>query len=177
MVLAFVIYTPIFHIPQFLIGVCAGVIFLRINSQKRNTMFFKGGVLSISLAIALFIIALIQVFKIPYEFLNNGLIAPVFASIIFALAHGKGAIARFLSLPVFILLGEASYAIYLFQNPLISALKIFFSKVEILGIVSSNFSSSFLFLLSYLTILISFSLFVSRFLETPLRRMINSKLN
>lgn len=179
MTFVFTIYAPIFHVPQFIIGICTAIIFLRKNSLRNRSIqiFSKDYFLPVFLAIALLLAGLIQAFNVPYQFLNNGLISPIFALIIFALASGEGTIARFLSLPVFMLLGEASYAIYIFQNPLLSCLKMILSKAERLGIVSSNLFDSLPFLLGYLTILISLSIFASRLIEVPLRKAVIFKLS
>jgi peptidoglycan/LPS O-acetylase OafA/YrhL len=177
MMLVFIIYAPIFHIPQFLIGVCAGIIFLRANDRKTDVAptHLKISLLAGIASVAVFIL-LTQVSGIPYELLNNGLLSPIFALIICALAYGRGGIARFLSLPFLMLLGEASYAIYLLQNPLLSFLKLILSKAENSGLVSPEFFGSLPFLLSYLTILISLSICAFLFIETPFRKFL-IKLN
>ena len=56
---------------------------------------------------------------IPLVLLFNGLLAPLFAVLIYNLARGGGGILHWaLSRPVLVLLGEASYALYILQEPL-----------------------------------------------------------
>src|SRR5580692_299685 len=56
--------------------------------------------------------------SIPRLFFNNGLLAPAFACLMFALASGRGAIARILGGGAMVRLGEASYSLYLLHLPL-----------------------------------------------------------
>jgi peptidoglycan/LPS O-acetylase OafA/YrhL len=53
----------------------------------------------------------------PRPLLANGLLVPLFAILIYSLAEGGGLLARLLSLPTLVLLGEANYGIYILQIP------------------------------------------------------------
>jgi peptidoglycan/LPS O-acetylase OafA/YrhL len=176
MIFVFIIYAPIFHLPQFLIGVCAGILFLRRKIDGAAPMYSTITFLAVFSSLVI-LVGLTQTPNIPYELLNNGLLAPIFALIIWALSYGRGAIAQFLSLPLFILLGEASYAIYLLQNPLLSSLKLVFSKPTELNLINPIFVGTLPFFLEYLGILISVSISAFLFIETPLKKALNRTYN
>src|SRR5580698_9215896 len=57
--------------------------------------------------------------SIPYPLLHNALLAPVFAVLIVTLAAGRGPLAALLGTPLFVMLGEASYSLYLIHVPLL----------------------------------------------------------
>lgn len=175
--MVFIIYAPIFHVPQFLIGVCTGILFLReIDKPNNNQIYSKVSGLAVISFVAMFVL-FISGFEIPYELLNNGLFSPLFSVIIFALSFGKGLVSKFLSLPLLITLGEVSYAVYLLQNPILSFLKRLCEKGVELEFISSTFFESFPFLLSYLLILIGISFCAFFFIETPLRKILMTMLN
>jgi len=52
-------------------------------------------------------------------FVESGVLAPLFALLIWQLARGQGLLQRFLSLGPVIVLGEASYALYICQEPVL----------------------------------------------------------
>ncbi|MFO0582693.1 MAG: acyltransferase [Anaeromyxobacter sp.] len=54
----------------------------------------------------------------PYLLLHNGLLAPLFALVLLALATGEGWLARALASRPAVALGEASFALYILQEPL-----------------------------------------------------------
>ena len=72
--------------------------------------------LSVFASLALFAV-LTQAARIPYVILHDGLLAPLFALLVLALAEGKGPIARAMSTRSLTLLGEASYWLYIFHVP------------------------------------------------------------
>jgi len=55
---------------------------------------------------------------IPYLVVHNGLLIPAYAGLIWALANCDGAVSAILAHPALVLLGEASYSIYLLHMPL-----------------------------------------------------------
>ena len=95
--------------------------------------------------------------SIPRPVLANGLLAPLFALLIYSLAEGKGWLARCLSLPFLVLLGEASYGIYILQIPVSYVLRV------------PPPHHSFATFGLYLIALIGVALLSWRFVESPLR--------
>src|SRR5205823_3975712 len=70
------------------------------------------------LAFALGIAALTQSGSLPDVLLHNGIMDPLCALLIYALAFNSGSLATFFGMPAIILLGEASYALYILHEPL-----------------------------------------------------------
>jgi peptidoglycan/LPS O-acetylase OafA/YrhL len=54
---------------------------------------------------------------IPFSSLNDGLLAPIFMGLIWAFSHARWLPARVLSAKWLVVLGEASYGVYLIQTP------------------------------------------------------------
>lgn len=96
---------------------------------------------------------------IPSGALITACLVPAFALLVFGLASDRGPVALALSLPVFVLFGEASYAVYLLHIPL-------WVGFEAIG------SPSYVFYLIALTIV---SIAVHKIFEQPLRRTINRR--
>jgi peptidoglycan/LPS O-acetylase OafA/YrhL len=174
--MTFIIYGTIFHAPQFLMGVCLGVIFLRKQDKLITKLpsYSQLALLTTGLAIAIGIVV-IQSPELPYELLNNGLLAPLFCLLIWTLSDGRGVMAKFLSLPFLLLLGEASYAIYLLQNPWLSSLKLIVNKGTKQSLLSPDFFNSFWFLSGYLLSLIAISVVALVWIEKPCRKYILSR--
>lgn len=121
-------FLPLFHLPEFLIGVCAGVIFVNRRAVDKNRRGFSW----ITLASAVAIIAILSISnQIPYLLLHDGLLAPLVAVLIYGLATGGGFLGRMLSTRRMQLLGGASYALYLFHSPLNSYLTIGARYIEL----------------------------------------------
>src|SRR6185312_11183691 len=70
-------------------------------------------ILACGVAVAVFVFSS----NVPEPLLHNGLLAPVFALLIHSLAGGTGPVAWLLSRRPLVLLGEASYALYILQYP------------------------------------------------------------
>ena len=105
-------YNPLTRLPEFIIGVMAGRLFLLTGGfrRPRSTAVF----LCSSLVILL---ALLFGVHIPYPVINSGLLTPVLALVISSLASG-GLVADFFKLRWFVLLGQSSYCLYMLHAPL-----------------------------------------------------------
>jgi peptidoglycan/LPS O-acetylase OafA/YrhL len=105
-------YNPLARLPEFIIGVMAGRLFLLTGGfrRPRSTAVF----LCSSLVILL---ALLFGVHIPYPVINSGLLTPVLALVISSLASG-GLVADFFKLRWFVLLGQSSYCLYMLHVPL-----------------------------------------------------------
>jgi peptidoglycan/LPS O-acetylase OafA/YrhL len=112
-------FTPILRLPEFLIGILLGRAF-SLSSAPRPAV---SAMLSYLSAIGIFVILAFSS-AIPHPVLANGLLIPLFAILIYSLAAGKGLLAGMLSLPVMVLLGEASYGIYILQIPVSYVLRL-----------------------------------------------------
>ncbi len=98
--------TPLPHLPTFTFG----IVLSRLNDrlQLSDRARFWCALLGISAITAV----LMQGAKAPFLLMHNGLISPLFAIAILGLA-GRHWITGFLSLPIFVAIGEASYCLYI----------------------------------------------------------------
>jgi peptidoglycan/LPS O-acetylase OafA/YrhL len=112
--LAVVKYNPLVRLPEFVMGVLAGRLFLLEGGAPRRWH----ARLEVGAALALGVLLMCSVW-IPYPLLHNGLLAPVFAALVYALARGTGPLARVLSARVLVRLGAASFALYILHVPLL----------------------------------------------------------
>lgn len=102
-------FNPLVRLPEFIVGALTGLLFLR---RKNNPAFGSICVLAGSALIAL-ITALVT--KIPNPLISAGLLSPAFAAIIFGVAQ-QPRWTGVLALRPLVLLGEASYSLYLLHS-------------------------------------------------------------
>ena len=105
----FIKYFPLFHLNQFLIGIIAGIFYLK-GVKKSNGLFLFS---------VLFLVACLPfvskgLIAIVY---HDGLLAPIFALLIIGAASSEKLIKKILSWPLLVKAGDASYGIYILQVP------------------------------------------------------------
>lgn len=151
-------FTPLFRLPEFIIGILLGRLYvLGYRLKPAHSRMISYG----SAAAILLVLSFSS--SIPHPILSSGL-APLFGLLVFSLADGEGSLAKFLSLPVLILLGEASYGIYILQIPVSYVLHTLppIQEWKTFGVYSVT--------------LIMLSLLSLKFVETPLRGRIRKWL-
>jgi peptidoglycan/LPS O-acetylase OafA/YrhL len=99
---------PILALPEFLAGVTLGWLFLRFRPDRRWSVPLALG------GIAASVVAAFYSHHFPNVLIHNGLFIPVYAVIILGLAEPNW-LSRLLSASWLVLLGEASFALYLFH--------------------------------------------------------------
>ncbi len=156
-------FTPIFHLPQFLMGAVTGILFLRAGETSQPASWPLRGLGLAAFALILISIATVN---LDYALVNNGLFAPLFAIIIYTLARDRGLMARVFSFRPLVVLGEASYAMYILQYPLAG----WYSRLRGGTWMTTRLSVGVLTL--YVVLLIGLSLSSFYLLETPMRRRI-----
>ena len=109
---AFLKFSPLIHLPQFVIGVVTGLTFI---ARRKVVIASSWHTIPVLAAIALI---LASSHRIPYLLLQGGALAPLFALGLYALACGGGIVGRLLAHPAAVRTGEASYALYLIHMPL-----------------------------------------------------------
>jgi peptidoglycan/LPS O-acetylase OafA/YrhL len=144
---------PVLRLPEFLVGVAMGLLFLRSTPQTRRSYPFY-----IAAAAALVLLSL------PIGHWVSLVMIPT-ALMVYELAFSDGLPARLFSSGPLVLLGGASYAIYLLQYPVRAWTKMFFSYA----------GTSLSFVGNVLTpaILIVFSIAVFRYWEEPARKFLH----
>jgi peptidoglycan/LPS O-acetylase OafA/YrhL len=102
---------PLLRLPEFLIGVLAGVSFAR-----RTDPLSGGGFLAAGSALAV----LVAMALVPQEMetvSGNGFLAPLFVLLIWNLARSGGLLGIVLSWRPILFLGDVSYSVYILQEP------------------------------------------------------------
>jgi peptidoglycan/LPS O-acetylase OafA/YrhL len=151
----FFMFFPLFHLPQFIFGMALGRLFLfgPAASRKIHTAMFCVG-----------IIGLILIFGgrslLPVWTRVDPTLVLLYGLVIFGGA-GAGSVLKVLELPPFILLGEASYSIYLLHMPVGWWWIWLMEGFALPGLVS---------FLMYAAIVIGASIASFLYVEKPLRR-------
>jgi peptidoglycan/LPS O-acetylase OafA/YrhL len=154
-------FHPFARLPEFLLGMACGAMFLKSRKDAKPGSSAK---LALPLVLAgLVIAATVAHFspRIPYTVLHTSLLAPAFAAIIFgfALQPGWGAPLNWKPL---VFLGDASYSLYLLHSFFLGPF--FFTQTG----VPRHRGAGWYFL--YFVLALGISGLVYRFIEEPSRR-------
>jgi len=153
-------FHPLARLPEFLLGMACGFLFLRSGKEsKRALPLFLSG-------IAAFAVVVYFGAVIPYPILHTALLAPAFAAIVyaFALRPKWGAI---LENRLLVLCGDASYSLYLLHS-------------MIIGMYFHNMTGQLRYqtplgVLAFVILAVTISALVYRFIEEPARRKLNPR--
>ena len=149
----FLYASPLIHLPEFLLGVVLARLF-----QRRAGKPVEAWQEYASTVVTIGLLPLLALLPGPV-FLR--MLMPLFGWLIYALSHGNSWVARTLSTPLLLLLGEASYSLYLFHESAIFAL------LPILG--------NTLGVVAFLLLIVGFSILVFTFVEAPCRKWIRER--
>ena len=156
----FILYFPLWHLNIFLTGMLAGIYInkiKKINFLTARSLYLTG----ILIFFAVFLI------DNPFiKYVHNGLLAPVFFLIIIGLSFDNSLITKALSNNKLILLGNASYSIYILQWPLFIVFSKILNKESLNGI----------YFYIYLITLIIISIIVYLFFEKNMKHLILKKI-
>lgn len=167
LLLKVVLYNPLLQLPEFLLGVCAGVLYVKAPWRKLWTMLLVP-------ALGTFIVLLAISSYLPFEHLHDGLLSPLFALLILGTASSGGLLAQLLSQPCLIRLGEASYGIYILQDPLWALMVI--AAIHLTHRAAPYLSTP-LYFAGFGIVLLTVALATHQFVERPLRRRIRARLS
>jgi peptidoglycan/LPS O-acetylase OafA/YrhL len=153
-------YNPVFHLPEFI----AGILLARwhtnaLADEDRRRALQKWCVPLVFLSICLFGVVVRYAASIPFVVIHDGLLIPVSALSIISFASGNQLLERIFSNASFVVLGEASYSMYLIHIPV-------WHLVERAHLGDGRFFPI------YLLIVLALSLASFYWLETPLRHWI-----
>jgi peptidoglycan/LPS O-acetylase OafA/YrhL len=153
-------FHPLARLPEFLLGMACGFLFLR--SRKENKLALQ---LVLSGIAALIVVAYFSA-VIPYPILHTALLAPAFAAIVygFALRPNWGGI---LENRLLVLCGDASYSLYLLHSMIIG---IYFHNTT-----GQLRNQSPMGVLVFVLLAVTISALVYRFIEEPARRKLNPR--
>ena len=159
-------FNPLVRLPEFLIGVALGRLFL-LQSQRATAAWGQWVSMLPVAALGAAFWMLAQGSILPFVLLSNCLLVPAFAVLIFSLAWNRGVLSAFLSLPLVMALGEASYALYIIHVPLYTVMTRAAAQAPILSTSG--------FLLVYLVCALGASLLLTRFVEKPAREALKRR--
>jgi len=153
-------FNPLARLPEFLLGMACGFLFLRSRRESK-----LASLLVLSGIAALLVVVYFSA-VIPYPILHTALLAPAFAAIVygFALRPNWGAILENRWL---VLCGDASYSLYLLHSMIVGMY--FHSTTGQLRYQSP------MGILVFVLTAVSISALVYRFIEEPARRKLNPR--
>jgi peptidoglycan/LPS O-acetylase OafA/YrhL len=105
----FWMFNPLVRLPEFLLGIALGKFWL---TRKREDL--DRHLPYIAVGSAFMLVAFLSL-DAPESVFMNGATAPMMMALIYSLACGRGVLAWFLATKPMVLLGEASYSLYLFH--------------------------------------------------------------
>jgi peptidoglycan/LPS O-acetylase OafA/YrhL len=153
-------FNPAVRFPEFIMGACCGVLYLRgAFSRRLATPLTAAGLL-------LFASVILLSPHIPYPILHNGLLAPAFAALIVGLAL-RPAWMSWMEIRPLVLLGNASYSLYLLHS---FVLGVYFMPVGILKDRGPLWNA-----VGYVLPIVV-AILVYRFVEEPARRKLRPKV-
>jgi peptidoglycan/LPS O-acetylase OafA/YrhL len=158
-------FTPILHVHEFVVGIVTAKLYC-INGSRETAVPESSpwpGLLS-TVGIGILALAVILSGSIPQLLLHNGLLAPVYSAVIIGLASTKTALAKLFTNNSLILLGNASYALYLVHIPM-------WNYAMRLGMEHSRLAYGL-----YLIATVAASIVIYRYLEIPTRRIMVERL-
>ena len=157
--LNFLKFNPLVRLPEFVLGACCGVLFRRGWFNRRwASVNILGG-------LTVFAAAVVASPHIPYPILHDGVLAPALAAIILGLAM-RPHWSNFLNFAPLVLLGNASYSLYLLHNFVLSVYFTPMGKLKPYGPLGTAIG----YLLPILIAVV-----VYKFIEEPLRRKLRPK--
>jgi peptidoglycan/LPS O-acetylase OafA/YrhL len=154
-------FHPLARIPEFLAGVALGLLHrrgLRLGRAAPAAAWIGvGGAL-----------ALLAWGRLPFLVVHNGGLLPLFAAALLGLAEGRGLLARLLASRPARTLGDASFALYVLQDPL--------WRIAKAGSPWADAVPPAGFVLAFCAGAVALSLGVARWLERPARRAVRERL-
>jgi peptidoglycan/LPS O-acetylase OafA/YrhL len=163
----FVLFAPLFRVPEFMIGILLSLLHKELETKYSAGMLTRPGTAATYSGLSLITAILLLDGRIPFILRYNGIADLAFAAIIFGLAASRGLLHKLLSLPILVLLGEASYSVYIFQTPLFDYLRPLLQRLAI-----SNRAERILVFTAYVLVLVGLSVACFKYVETPIRRQI-----
>lgn len=156
---------PLARLPEFVIGAALGRLFLlQMSGGTAWRRPRHAGALSIVALIG--VVAALAMGPLPIVLFNQIILDPLFALLIYSLAFNEGPVASFFSARPLMLLGDASYAVYILHWPTWYLLLHFIQQAD------PQFKTSAPYFFAYLGLVIVLALVSYRFVETPARRAI-----
>ena len=160
----FIYYFPLLHLNAFLVGLVFGMLFKRY--RQRIEIGPKATFWGVLLSFAVICLTIMYWHEISAWLgisiaLTNGLLSPLFGLFIIFLSLDTSVISRFMQHKTLVLLGEASFAIYILQEPIS---QIYYYQFAL----RTNWSNALHFYI-LIGLVISISLVTFKWVENPTR--------
>jgi peptidoglycan/LPS O-acetylase OafA/YrhL len=115
--------------------------------------------------------------RVNMAFLYEALLLVFFVLLIYGLAHGSGLVAKGLALPFMLLLGEASYGLYILQVPVAAAVKgLTENRMDPVMLPYIKYFETAPYFLAYVAILVMLAIISHQLVEAPARTFIKRAL-
>ncbi len=158
---SFALYFPLLHLSTFVCGICTGVIWVR---HHQLLIAWRAAIGYSLVVLAILYVYLITSWSPIMNYYHNGLLAPLFVALILYLAVQQGKVARWLSHPKLVYLGDISYGIYLLQVPV--GLAISYCNQRYIHLNTGAYMTL------YTSALILFAAFCYEWIEMPSQRLL-----
>jgi len=152
-------FHPLARMPEFLVGVYLGFLFLR------NPLDRKWGTLLVFCGVSIFAVVVVFSPHVPYTILHDALLTPAFGAIIYGLAL-RPSWVRVFELKPLQLLGDASYSLYLLHSLMVA---IYFDPYQ------NMHHQSLVGILVGIAIMMGVSILAYLFIEQPARQWLRPK--
>lgn len=159
---------PILRLTDFAIGVFVGKVFLQegeVVTWLRKNKGVNSGLFWVSFFLSLLVTS--ANFKFPRLIFANVFLIPLFALMILSIATTRVSYTGFLRMKPILLLGGASYALYMIHEPMIFYVGHIFRSLSI--------GYSLVYFVTYLTLSILTSIILYKILELPAQKWIRAK--
>ncbi len=157
----FVKFFPVARLPEFLMGMACGWLFLR-RGEKAGT-----GLLPVLAGLGGVAVVVAFAHRLPYLVIHTAILGPAFAAIVYGIAL-EPSWASWLNNRVLVLFGDASYSFYLLHSMMVWP---FFHDMRTQAVRNQ----SFLGLLVWTAMATSVAILVYKFIEEPARRRLRRK--
>lgn len=158
---------PLLRLPDFLLGIAMGRLFLLGKRQQGGSH----GMWTLAAAAAILVGMALTPEASDHNLASSLMLAP-FALLVHGLAQGGAWLGRILSRPLPVLLGEASYSLYILHWPLLFVLLQVLSRLEELPLICCPL----FYQPAFIVLAIAASLASYRYLEAPGRERIKRAL-
>lgn len=154
-------YNPLSHLPEFFIGVLTARLFIASGGFRRTQADF-----AFVFSTVVILIILLFGYSLSYPVTHTGLLAPLLAVLIASIASGAF-IDKMLKPKWFVLLGQSSFALYMFHAPLLIYVAWYFAHRTELGHIAH---------LIVVTAIVFLSLALYKWVEAPLTAKLRKSL-
>ncbi len=165
-------FFPLFHLCSFLLGISGAMVYMKlcsINYEEAAFRFFSSLAVFVSGVLVFVVLDNLHFVSGFYgrPLLTGGsLLAPVFLLLIFSCACFESSWQGIRLPQPLLLLGEASFALYILQEPVYAIYKY---------LSGGFFSDSRVGFMAFFALLVWLSLIVHRYFEQPIQRMLRQK--